>query len=948
MVSLPLIILGITLYFYLRENLLQKNEEKLRLLVETQRNSLIQIINSEKLEAQLMAQQDSIRKLLSIKAEQKGPAYEDKLYSNSAMNVLKKAISSGRIKTSFIVDRQGKIIASTDSSIIGSSLGSNKNFINAFNRESTVTDVFLPMDNMGNIVAITAPVVDENNEVMGVIGNAIDLRYFKSNVLGVAIGDTGYFYLIDSKGNMISHPDEGKIGQKVENTVIQGVVNDISKYKNQDAIAGRYVYRGTERVTAYEVIPGVNWVIVASQDAAEITRTVVFISEIIAGTTVVLLILSILVSLNFSRLITGPIEKLMRAMKNAADGDLTAKSEIESHDEFGSLSTSFNIMMEKLTLSYEELSALYEELYATEEELRAQYEELQHNEVALRNSKERYKTALENANDAIWEWDISEGKFYASDKWKDIMGIDYKENINLVDIFEEGVYPEDVKKVRQELKKHIRGESILFKAEFRLKNRDKNNDYTWVYAKGKTIKDENGKIAKIAGSISNISERKRAAQKIEHLAYYDQLTGLPNRVFFTSRLEEEMTAAKIKGSTGAVMYIDLDNFKNINDTLGHEYGDMLLKELSERFNKIKSDGDSIYRLGGDEFGILRASAEGHSNIREFAEKILAVFEEVYSLLDKSIHISGSIGVALYPDDGDSSGVILKKADMAMYRAKENGKNRYELFDDSLYNALERKLHIEEVLRNALKEDGFYLLYQPQHDILTRKVVGFEALLRIRQDKYGFISPAEFIPVAEESGLIVQIGEWVLREACRKNRCWKKMGYSYESISVNISSVQIQSQGFLNMVEDALNETGLPAEYLELEITESILMQSMKHSVNILNRLKEMGIRLSLDDFGTGYSSLNYLKIMPINTLKMDKSFIDGICLNKKEETIANAIVDMAHILDIVVIAEGVETEEQLGLLSKHSCDRVQGYLFNKPLSEENAEELLRRTSGGNL
>lgn len=223
-------------------------------------------------------------------------------------------------------------------------------------------------------------------------------------------------------------------------------------------------------------------------------------------------------------------------------------------------------------------------------------------------------------------------------------------------------------------------------------------------------------------------------------------------------------------------------------------------------------------------------------------------------------------------------------------------------------------------------------------------MGFEALLRLNQEKYGFISPAEFIPIAEETGLIIQIGEWVLREACRKNCYWRELGYGYESISVNISSVQLQSIGFVEMVEGVLKELGLPAQYLELEITESVLMQSINYSVEILNRLRDIGIKLSLDDFGTGYSSLNYLKIMPMNTLKMDKSFIDGICLNKKEEIIANAIVDMAHTMELTVIAEGVETEEQLNILLKHSCDRVQGFFLNKPLTEEKAEELLRLTS----
>ncbi|MDP4088892.1 MAG: EAL domain-containing protein, partial [Bacillota bacterium] len=630
-------------------------------------------------------------------------------------------------------------------------------------------------------------------------------------------------------------------------------------------------------------------------------------------------------------------------MKKSADGDLTVKSEINSKDEFGSLSTSFNIMMEKLNLSYEELSSTYEQLSATEEELRAQYDELQHSEEALRNSEDRYKLALENANDAIWEWDVSAGRFYTSDKWEGIIGGNYNDKSKLSNILEMVIYPEDLNMVRRELYRHIHGESPAFKVEFRLKAKE--DGYKWAYARGKAIRDDSGKILKVTGSVSDISEAKNAARKIEHMAYYDSLTGLPNRAFFINKLDEQIDAAKSKGSRGAIMYIDVDNFKNINDTLGHEYGDMLLKELSRRLDSIKGEGDTIYRLGGDEFGILRTTEEGCRSIRDFSKEVLGAIMENFDLSGKNVFISGSIGVALYPEEGDSSGLLMKNADMAMYKAKEKGKNRYELFDNNMYNTLEKKLRIEEILRDALSNSGFYLLYQPQYDILTRKVVGFEALLRLRQEKYGFISPGEFIPIAEESGLIIQIGEWVLREACRKNVSWRKLGYEYESISVNISSVQIQSPGFVEMVEAVLKETGLPPKWLELEITESVLMQSIKYSIEVLNRLKDMGIRLSLDDFGTGYSSLNYLKMMPMNTLKMDKTFIDGICLNKKEEIIADAIVDMAHTMELTVIAEGVETEEQLNLLSKHSCDRVQGFLLNKPLTEEKAEELLKVTSG---
>ena len=936
---LPLILLAITLYAYLSRDLSHKNMDKLKLLVESESTSLTQIIKSDILQTELMTHEDSVRKLLDSNYVFDKYNSQNSDYEASAEQLLKKVVDSERIKTSFISDRWGQVIAATDASIVGSNVSKNEYFIKALHRNTAITNVFEPNNSMGNIIIIAAPVFDENSDVVGIVVNVMNLEYLRSNVLNVKNGDTGYFYLVDSEGTIISHPDSERIGSKVENSAIKKVVQDIDKYRNQKVMWGTYDYRGAKRNTAYEVLPNVDWIMVASQEVSEATKAASVILIIISVTTAVLIFISVLVSLKFSRLIAVPINTLMKAMKQAADGDLAVKSEIATKDEFGSLSTSFNIMMDKLNLSYEELSSLYEELTATEEELRTQYEELQCNEEALRNSEERYRRALDISNDAVWEWDIKNGKLFASDNWINIVGIDYRDSDDLANEFYRVLHPEDKRRVAEDFRAHIDGITDMLSVEFRLLNNK--NEYSWVYAKGKWIRDENGSIVKAAGSISDISERKKAAQKIEHMAYYDQLTGLYNRAFFTNKLDEEIANCKARTTRAAIMYIDLDNFKDINDTLGHEYGDALLKEISYKLGSIKLRGDTIYRLGGDEFAILRTSEEGYKTIEYFAEQALNTIKGNHFVKDKNIFISGSIGVALYPEDGDSPGILLKKADMAMYKAKEKGKNRYQLFHNSMYDALERKLNIEVLLRNALLEDGFRLLYQPQYDIITEKIVGFEALLRLKQEKYGFISPAEFIPIAEESGLIVQIGEWVLKEACRQNYHWKMAGYKYETISVNISSVQIQNKGFLNMVKDVLENVGLLPEYLELEITESILMESVRYGAEVFNELRSIGVKLSLDDFGTGYSSLNYLKAMPMDTLKMDKSFIDGICLNRKEESIAKAIIDMAHIMNLKVIAEGVETKEQLEILVKHSCDRVQGYLFNKPLVAEKVEELLK-------
>ena len=720
-------------------------------------------------------------------------------------------------------------------------------------------------------------------------------------------------------------------------------INDIVATINRDEVPrdkeGYYIYKGQNKFMAYSIIEDLNWLIVFAQDISEMNRPARIVFALIIATTLSFILLAIYTSIKFSKSITKPINELTETMSRAAAGDLNSVCKYHSKDEFGQLSTNFNSMLEKLNQSYEELTAVYEELAATQEELRSQYEELRVNEDYLRKSEEKYKLALEGANDAIWEWEYASKAFHISDKWDDIVGIPPVSDFSLQS-FLRLVHEEDIREVIKNLKDHITSKTEFYKSECRIKLRD--DRYKWILVRGKASRNRDGEITKVAGSVTDISDRKMIEEKIVTLAYYDTLTKLPNRVLFMEKLSEELKCAKRDDFSGMVMFVDLDNFKNINDTLGHDYGDELLGQIANKFREIVKGKNTVCRFGGDEFLILSPKMKNSKQAEKLASLLLQAFEAPFFIKDKYIYTTASIGISIYPKDGESVSTLLKNADTAMYAAKALGKNRYSFFDYDMCYGLERKTKIEALLREALIYQHFELYYQPQVNVANYRIEGFEALLRLKSEEFGPITPQEFIPIAEECGLINDIGEWCLKNACLQNKKWRDEGYHPGYIAVNLSTIQLQQANFKEIILNVLSEVGLKPEYLEIEITETVLMQSLEKNIETLEKLKALGIKIALDDFGTGYSSFNYLRRLPINTLKIDKSFIDGICRSKQEQAIAHGIIQLAHQMSLKVVAEGVENHEQLAVLRAKECDRVQGYLFSKPVPAQEAEKLMAK------
>ena len=455
------------------------------------------------------------------------------------------------------------------------------------------------------------------------------------------------------------------------------------------------------------------------------------------------------------------------------------------------------------------------------------------------------------------------------------------------------------------------------------------------YDKKIRFSEEDEKILTfVSDQIAMAIKRKIDTIEIENKAYYDQLTGLTNKILFNDRLDQAIHNAERNNSLMCVMFIDLDNFKYVNDSMGHTAGDTLLKLVAKRMKKCLRKTDTVSRWGGDEFTIILPSVRSIKDISILCNRILN--KELNNIVvdNQELRITASIGVAMYPQDGKELETLVKNADAAMYKAKEKGKNRFEFFKPKMNKDILERVTNENNLFKAIEKEEFMLLYQPQIELETNKIIGFEALIRWNSPDKGVLAPYKFIPIAEETNLIIPLGEWIIEQTCIQNKKWHDKGYKLTS-AVNISAKQFLSSNLSRTIKKSLSKTGLDPKYLELELTETILMDNIKKTVEILQDLKKMGIKVSIDDFGTGYSSLSYLKKFPIDTLKIDQSFISPISnvSISDETTIANIVIDLGHKLGLKVIAEGVETQDQIEFLKEYACDKIQGYIISEPVNE---------------
>jgi diguanylate cyclase (GGDEF)-like protein/PAS domain S-box-containing protein len=471
-------------------------------------------------------------------------------------------------------------------------------------------------------------------------------------------------------------------------------------------------------------------------------------------------------------------------------------------------------------------------------------------------------------------------------------------------------------------------------------NRRKNGDIYPQLLNINTFRDAHGKVAYRIGIFTEISSIKETEEELQYLAHHDPLTDLPNRLLCYARLQHQLQLAQRDGGQVAVLFLDLDMFKNVNDSLGHAHGDKLLQLVATRISSEMRSEDTIARLGGDEFLLILGSLKRRKDVVLLAEKTLSVFTSPFNIDEQEIFISASIGISLFPDDGKDTETLIRNADSAMYYAKSEGRNNYQFYTASLTTDAFARLNLETSLRHALEKDELFLCYQPQYSMDNNQMIGVEALLRWKHPEMGMVYPDKFIPVAEETGLIVSIGEWVLETACRQLKTWHDAGYPALKMAVNLSARQFWKPGLAKVIERILQETGINAEQLDLELTESIIMHDTEITINTLNELEQLGVEISIDDFGTGYSSLGYIKRFPITRLKIDRSFVSDVATNTSDAEMVASIIALGHAMKLKVLAEGVESEEQLRYLQEQGCDEVQGFFYSRPVTADEFEQFL--------
>ena len=464
-----------------------------------------------------------------------------------------------------------------------------------------------------------------------------------------------------------------------------------------------------------------------------------------------------------------------------------------------------------------------------------------------------------------------------------------------------------------------------------------------IYAEWLSISallDDSGRLTHYVALIADISERKAAEERMVYLAQHDVLTGLPNRMLFQDRLQQAIAFAERQRTSVALLFMDLDRFKDVNDTLGHHVGDLLLQEVTRRIRHCVRGSDTVSRQGGDEYVIMLPNLDDLGDIMQVVNKLIESIANPYELEGHIVHVTTSVGVSVYPQDGADIETLIRNADTAMYQAKDAGRNGYRFFTQEMNHTIARRVGLENKLRGAINRNELLIHYQPQVDLLSGQVVAAEALVRWQHPEDGLTSPAEFIRVAEECGMIVALGEWVLNEACRQNQEWRTLGLRKIVMAVNLSPLQLHDRRLMEIISAALDSSGMPSEALELEITESAMLKNSEQAIAMLNNISRLGIRISIDDFGTGYSSLSHLKKFPVDMLKIDQSFVRDLSIDRDDAAIVSAVISMAKSLGLHVIAEGVETDEQLQFLEKLDCDFIQGFYFSKPLTADEFRKLL--------
>ncbi len=717
-------------------------------------------------------------------------------------------------------------------------------------------------------------------------------------------------YITNDKGDFLAHPDATKafafeFGRTYRIQTSHPQLRDFLRRDNrEDEFTGRLVTQNSDLVIDIHKIrfdpfnPDRYLAIIQKANYADVVAESVALRNRSILLTLLLIVGSGILAFFFSSRITRPLANIIAAAKAYAKGSRDFTLPLSTSGEIGNLAQTFDDMIQQ----------------------REQAQE------ALRDSEKDWRRTFDSVSDFVSLLDNDMRIIRANKALADFVGTTPEELIgrHCYDVFN---CPDTIKTSCAYSKTRKMKESVTEEI-------DDPQLHVPIEVTTSPVFDNKGEIAATVHIAKDITERKRTEERLQYLAHHDSLTKLPNNTLLIDRLDQALARARWHKRLVAVLFLDLDRFKVINDTMGHDIGDQLLKSVADRLLGTVREGDTVSRLGGDEFTIILADVAETSDVTRVVKTIMKVMEKPFELQGGEYFATSSIGISLHPDHADNSKELITYADIAMYYAKEQGRNNYQFYSSTMDAQAPDRLALETKLRHALEREEFLLHYQPIIDLSTGRITGMEALLRWQPHGSELISPIEFIPLLEETGMITIVGEWVLNTACQQNKSWQDQGLPNLRVAVNLSARQFKLQNLVEIVTRALEAADLEARYLELELTESILMEQLEGTMATLKELNAMGIHISIDDFGTGYSSLSYLKRFPINSLKIDRSFIRDIMNDQDDAILTKTIIAMAHNLSITVIAEGVENQEQLALLNKNRCDKMQGYYFSRPLPVE--------------
>ena len=756
------------------------------------------------------------------------------------------------------------------------------------------------------VLLMTAPVLDNEGRLRGTLAGALDLlgHNYLADLQKYRIGQTGWVSLLTLDRMIISNPDPSRIlkpaAEPGQNLLLDRAMEGF------EGSALNTTSRGVRVLTTYKRLQSVPWLLAINLPIEEAEgplrqAQMYFFAAAVAGTLLVLAIVWLIMKHNLAPLerLTAHVRAIPQLPRGQRELTLAAAGELDT------LVHSFNAMVRTMERQQEEVEA----------------------------SEARFRSLAEMSTDWYWEQD-NNFRFTLMSRGLDKTNVTTGLGETRWDLPIEGVTPEQWAEHRAMLERHEPFRNFVYQV------RAIDGTLRTFSVSGTPMFDAQGTFTGYRGIGSDITERKAAEQRIEYLAYHDALTGLPNRLLVQDRFTQAMAQADRDRHKVALVYLDLDNFKAINDTLGHAAGDELLKEVAQRLRSCVRDSDTISRQGGDEFLLVLRDLPDTEIVSSIVIKLMERLQAPISVGGHELSTSASVGVAIGPDDGRDFETLRKKADMAMYRSKESGRNTYHYFDTTMDTEAGEHLLLRHGLRRALERNEFVLHFQPQYELLDGRLVGVEALLRWQHPERGLVPPGRFISVAEESGLIVPMGDWVLREACQQAVRWQQAGLPPVTMSVNLSAIQFKRGNVEQSVLAALADSGLAPAQLELELTESILIQNVESVLIAVRQLKQHGVRLAIDDFGTGYSSLSYLKRFDIDRLKIDQSFVRDLVSDPDDAAIVRAIIQMAQSLNLQTIAEGVETAEMVQQLRAYGCDQAQGYYYARPMPAAEIAQLL--------